>query len=99
MSAALDEKEAKKAARKKVRKRREVARRRIVNLPDDYSWWLENNLDRLGYANVPQAIRELSRIGLLAGMSVSDNDIAVAYKKHQLEKLHAEIEAMEGEGA
>lgn len=94
MSAALEEE-----VPKKKRKRREIARRRVVNLPDDYSWWLETNLESLGYDNVPQAIRELSLTGLEEHFSVSTKDISVAYKKHKADELLAEIQALESDDA
>lgn len=94
MSAALEPETAKKR-----RKRREVARRRVVNLPDDLSWWLEENHKRLGFENVPQALKALAITGLEAQHSVSLKEIRVAYKKHEVDQMMAEIEALEVDDA
>lgn len=94
MSAALEPETAKKR-----RKRREVARRRVVNLPDDLSWWLEENHKRLGFENVPQALKALAISALATDHGTSLKDIKVAFKKHEVDLMMAEIDAMEGDDA
>ena len=99
MSAALseDQRLERRAEMRKARKRREIKRRQVVTCPDDLSWWLECNHKALGYATVPEALRELALIGLEKQFSVSGKDIRLVFKKYEAEKLLEEIAVLQGE--
>lgn len=82
--------------RKKARKRREIQRRHVITMPDDFAYYLREHMAEFGTVNVAQAVRILALEGLHQ-RGVTSVLVRAEYKAYLAVKAQAEAEEARAE--